>query len=251
MLLQGEVKDKGYAELPRQQEALYAHSSDVFMKADAQTGKHYYDLNAANKSYSGPWLFGKEHVQVFVRNLKAQWMQWCPIPADLRDGVPVRGNVIYEDSDGRNRMSNDMFEGVVRTEHGGRYFLGQTQHTFYDREFPSGQFRVVADLRIFLNQRLPYNPMMFGTNQNQAPATYAQQPAYESQPAYSQYSQQPHEQHPSYSQQPAYSEQPAQQPSYTQQPYSQQPSYSPPPSRFQPTYTQPTAPQNQPSDGGF
>jgi hypothetical protein len=217
-------------------------------------------------------LFGKEHVQVYVQSLKAQWMQWCPIPADLRDGLLVRGNVLYENPSGGYRMSRDLFEGVLRTEDGGRYFVGTTQHTFYGRNFADGQLRVVADLRILLNQRLPYNPMMFGTNQTEPPnfaryaAQPAQQPAYElrqpsyaEQPAYPQ-PQSGYAEQPSYPQQQApYSQLPVQQPGYLPQPsYAQQPAYAEPPgSAQQPRFSLPPATPNQKApfqgspDGGF
>jgi hypothetical protein len=160
MLLTGEVKDKGYEEPPRQQEAQYAQSSDMYLKSDAQTGRHFYDLNAANKSYAGPWLFGKENVECMVGRLKAQWVQWCPVPADLRDGIFMRGNVIYENPNGTSRGSTDLFEGELRTENGNRFFLGRTQHTFYGNNLPGGSLKVIANLNICLNQRLPYNPLM-------------------------------------------------------------------------------------------
>lgn len=160
MLLTGEIKDKSYDEPPRQQEPMYAQSSELFLKADAQTGRHFYDLNAANKSYAGPWLFGKENVECTVDRLQAKWMQWCPVPADLRDGILMRGNVIYENPNGSSRVSTDMFEGELRTENGNRFFLGRTQHTFYGRNLPNGSLRVVANLNICLDQRLPYNPLM-------------------------------------------------------------------------------------------
>lgn len=163
MQLTGEVKDDAYQELPRQKDALYASSTDTFLRADASTGKHYYDLNAASKAYSGPWLFGQQHVEVLVGNMKAQWVQWCPVPADIRDGVLMRGNVIYQNNNGTYRMSNDRYEGVIETDHGfgsSRYFVGRTQHTFYGRNLPNGSIRVIANIRIHLNERLAYNPMI-------------------------------------------------------------------------------------------
>lgn len=160
MQLDAEIKDDNYADMPRQQEAQYAHPSSAYLKSDAATGQNYVDLNAAAKSYSGAWLFGKENVECFVGNLKAQWMQWCPVPAGINDGVLMKGNVIYQNADGSYRMSTDMYEGVIRTEHSERYFEGRTQHTFYGRNLPGGQMRVVANLKIPLNQQLPYNPMI-------------------------------------------------------------------------------------------
>lgn len=169
MQLTAEVKYDGYDDLPRQQEVAYANSANTYLKADASTGKHYYDLNAASKGYSGPWLFGKQKVEVNVNGMRGQWIQWCPVPADIRDGVLMRGNVIYQNSDGSYRMSPDVYEGVVESEHGfegGRYFVGRTQHTFYSRNLPGGQMKVVANLRIHLDQRLPYNPMSGGGSGN-------------------------------------------------------------------------------------
>lgn len=249
MLLTGEVKDKSYEEAPRQQEALYAHSADQYLRADASTGKHYYDLNAANKSYAGPWLFGKEHVETNYEGRRAQWMQWCPIPADLRDGVFIRGNVIYENPDGTSRMSTDIFEGVLRTESRRRFFVGRTQHTFVGSNLPNGSIKVVANLNIYLNQRLPYNPLMIPPARegetyalNSPRPNYAQEPTYREQS----YSQQPsYQQQPNYPQQPRYSQQPSYSlpPSYA--PYSQQPIYNERAAEpQQSTYTQPTtAPQ--------
>jgi hypothetical protein len=230
MLLTGEVKDKSYEEPPRQQEALYAHSADQYLRADASTGKHYYDLNAANKSYAGPWLFGKEHVETMYEGRKAQWMQWCPVPADLRDSIFVRGNVIYENPDGTSRVSTDLFEGVLRTEDRRRFFIGRTQHTFVGSNLPNGAIKVVANLNICLNQRLPYNPLMVPpardgeTNALNTPSpNYGQEPGYRGQS----YSQQP----PVYSQQPNYYQEPG---------YSQQTGYS----GAEPIYNQrATAPQ--------
>ncbi len=187
MQLTAEVKDDNYQELPRQQEAMYAKSTDTFLRADASTGKHYYDLNAASKTYSGPWLFGKEHVEVNVNRMKGQWVQWCPIPADIRDGVLMRGNVIYQNQDGTFRRSSDLYEGVIETQ-GDRYFVGKTQHTFQSPNLPGGQMKVIANIRIRLNERLAYNPMMPRSQQSStasapAPAQYQQQ-----QPAAASYS---------------------------------------------------------------
>ncbi len=79
------------------------------------------------KAIQAPWLFGKEHVEVNVNRMKGQWVQWCPIPADIRDGVLMRGNVIYQNPDGTYRQSADLYEGVIETQ-GDRYFVGKTQH---------------------------------------------------------------------------------------------------------------------------
>lgn len=161
MLLDAEVKDDNYADMPRQQlQAQYAHPANSYLRADATTGKNYIDLNAAVKSYSGAWLFGSENVECFVGNLKAQWQQWCPIPAGIADGVLMRGNVIYQNPDKSYRTSHDQFEGVIRTVHGERVFEGETQHTFYGRTFPNGSLTVVAKLSIPLTQRLAHNPMI-------------------------------------------------------------------------------------------
>ncbi len=176
MQLTAEVKDDNYVELPRQQEALYAKSTDTLLRADASTGKHYYDLNAAAKSYSGPWLFGRQHIQVSVQGMNAQWMQWCPVPADIRDNIMMRGNVIYQNPNGTYRTSSDVYEGVIESEHGfegGRYFVGKTQHTFYANNLPGGRLQVVANIKIHLNERLPYNPMM--PQSNSPPAQYPQE----------------------------------------------------------------------------
>ncbi len=162
MQLQAEVKYDGYDDLPKQQEVKYADSNASYLKADVSTGKHYYDLNAASKTYSGPWLFGKQKVEVNLRGMRGQWIQWCPVPADVKDGVLLRGNVIYQNGDGSYRLSPDVYEGVIESEHGfegGRYFVGRTQHTFVSNNLPGGQLRVVANLRIHLDQRLAYNPM--------------------------------------------------------------------------------------------
>jgi hypothetical protein len=159
MLLNAEVKDDAYSELPRQADAQYAAPATNYLKADAATGRNYVDLNAAAQSYHGAWLFGKEQVQMNIGNLRARWVQWCPIPAGVADGVMVRGNVMYENTNGSYRMSNDVYEGIVRTKGGVRYFEGKTQHTFYGANVPNGEMRVVANLNIALTQRLAYNPM--------------------------------------------------------------------------------------------
>ncbi len=242
LLLNGEVKEDATRELPRQQESLYASaaSSDNLMKLDAGTGRRYYDLNAANRVYRGAWLFGQEHIQMFIGPLKAQWDQWCPVPADIPDGVLIKGTVVYEQAGGSWNRSADEFEGVLRTMGGVRYFVGKTQHTFTGRNIPNGMMKVVANLNVKLTGSASSNPLIPVRRQSQpyavggpgGPATYSpyarnsgeQAPAY--QPAY----QQPSDQ------------QPAQQPTYQQPNYQQsQPSYQ------QPSYTQ-WAPQ-QPAYG--
>ncbi|CAN5651972.1 hypothetical protein BH10CYA1_BH10CYA1_15000 [soil metagenome] len=161
MLLDAEIKDDNYNEMPRQQlQAQYAHPTNTYLRADASTGKNYIDLNAAAKNYTGAWLFGNENVQCFVGTLKAQWQQWCPIPAGIADGVLMRGNVIYQNPDQTYRTSSDQYEGVIRTVHGERVFEGETQHTFTGSNLPNGSMRVVAKLYIPLTQRLAYNPMI-------------------------------------------------------------------------------------------
>lgn len=177
MLLNAEIKDDAYSDLPRQQEAQYAHPAQTYLKADAATGQHYVDLNAAAKTYVGAWLFGRQQVETFVGRLKAQWQQWCPVPAGIADGVLLRGNVMYENGDRGYRMSNDTYEGVLRTEGGVRCFQGQTTHTFYGRNFPGGSLRVQANLNIPLTQRLAYNPMVVMPSRQvaSAPARYSGQ----------------------------------------------------------------------------
>lgn len=177
MQLNAEIKDDNYQELPRQQEAMYAKSTDTFLRADASTGKHYYDLNAASKTYSGPWLFGRERVEVNVDRMKGNWVQWCPVPADIRDGVLMRGNVIYQNQDGTYRQSSDVYEGVIET-HGDRYFVGRTQHTFVSPNLPGGQMKVVANIRICLNERLSYNPMIPRSQQSSMASAPPQQQSY-------------------------------------------------------------------------
>lgn len=185
MLLNAEIKDEGYADLPRQQQAQYAQPTQTYLKADASTGKNYIDLNAAAKTYNGAWLFGQEHVECYVGRLKAQWLQWCPVPAGIADGVLLRGNVIYQNADKTYTMSSDQYEGVLRTEGHERIFIGKTQHTFHGSNLPNGSMRVVADLRINLNERLAYNPMVSLPSQQ-----IAQRPnSYQSAP-YGQYGQQ-------------------------------------------------------------
>lgn len=177
MLLNAEIKDDSYSDLPRQQEAKYAHPEQTYLKADASTGQRYVDLNAAAKTYIGPWLFGQQQVETFVGRLKAQWSQWCPVPAGIADGVLLRGNVMYENPNHTYRMSNDTYEGVIRTEGGVRYFQGQTTHTFYGRNFPGGSMRVQANLNIALTERFASNPMVVAPSRQVANArSYAQRP---------------------------------------------------------------------------
>lgn len=178
MLLTAEVRDDHYADLPRQQAPQYAYPAAQYLKADASSGRNYIDLNAAAKTYSGAWLFGKQHVQVGVNGMRAEWVQWCPIPAGIADGVMLKGNVIYQNQDGSYRMSNDLYEGIIRTEGYTRVFEGQTQHTFRGANLPNGQVQVVANLNIPLNQQLAYNPMivMPHTQQAQQPQQSPQAP---------------------------------------------------------------------------
>ncbi len=113
--------------------------------------------------YRGAWLYGSEHVQVFVGRLKAEWEQFCPVPADVRDGILMRGNVLYRQSSGGWSKSGDQFEGVLRTEHGRgglRYFVGKTQHTFRGSQLPNGQLTVIAKLEIPLSHKAPNNPLV-------------------------------------------------------------------------------------------
>ncbi|HEY9733509.1 MAG TPA: hypothetical protein V6C89_16440 [Drouetiella sp.] len=274
MLLDAEVKDDNYADMPRQQlQAQYAHPANSYLRSDASTGKNYIDLNAAVKSYSGAWLFGSENVECFVGNLKAQWQQWCPIPAGIADGVLMRGNVIYQNPGNTYRTSSDQFEGVIRTEHGERIFEGETQHTFYGKNFPGGSLKVVAKLSIPLTQRLAHNPMIvlpsrqntaYNSGSNQRPvvaSSYSNYQRYDqpvsqfqySQPQYAQpqYAQPQNSQYqnlqPQYSppqvSQTQYAPQQAPQPQYSQQQTAAQPaSYQP---RYAATYN------DQKPDGGF
>lgn len=92
--------------------------------------------------------------------MNAQWIQWCPVPAGINDGVPLRGNVIYQNADNTYRMSKDQYQGVIRTSGDVRYFEGRTQHTFTGNSVPGGYLRVMADLHIPLTQQLAYNPMI-------------------------------------------------------------------------------------------
>lgn len=248
LLLNGEVKEDATRELPRQQEPLYAASSDNYVKLDSGTGRQYYDLNAANRSYRGAWLYGQEHIQVLVGPLKAQWDQWCPIPADIPDGVLIKGSVVYQQPNGSWNPSADEFEGILRTSGGIRYFVGKTQHTFTGRNVPGGMMKVVANLNVKLTGSASSNPLMPIRRQSTpyqvggagGPATYepyarSQSGAYGS-PTPSSYSQSA----PAYSQPAGYS-QPSYSPPYSQSSgYSQQPTYSPPASGYggpsQPAY---------------
>lgn len=160
MLLNAEIKDDHYGDLPRQQlQAQYAYPAPTYLKADAVTGRNYVDLNAAAASYQGAWLFGTQNVNVLVGGLKAEWVQWCPVPAGIGDGILLRGNVVYENPDRSFRRSDDVYEGVIRTEGATRVFEGQTQHTFTGKNVPGGYLKVSAPLRIPLLQRFAYNPM--------------------------------------------------------------------------------------------
>jgi hypothetical protein len=168
MLLNAEVKDDSYADLPRQQQAQYAHPAQTYLKADASTGRHYIDLNEAAKTYRGAWLFGEQSVEMYVDGLQAQWRQWCPIPAGIPDGVLLRGTVVYANQDKTYRKSNDTFEGTIETINGVRHFIGQTTHTFVSRYLPGGTARVEARLNIPLTQTLAYNPMSVSPVRQQA-----------------------------------------------------------------------------------
>lgn len=114
-------------------------------------------------TYRGAWLYGQEHVQVLVGRLKAEWEQFCPIPADLQDGILLRGNVLYRGGNGGWHKSPDLFEGVLHTTTGNgglRFFVGKTQHTFYASNLPGGQLKVVANLNIPLSHRSPSSPLV-------------------------------------------------------------------------------------------
>ncbi|MBX3151689.1 hypothetical protein KF728_16155 [Candidatus Obscuribacterales bacterium] len=146
--------------MPKQQETFSASASDTYLKSDAQTGRHYIDLNTAMDNYRGAWLYGQEHVRVLVGRMKAEWEQFCPVPADVQDGILMRGNVLYRQANGGWNKSPDQFEGVIRTNSGCRYFVGKTQHTFYARNLPNGHLQVVADLNIPLSHRSPSSPLV-------------------------------------------------------------------------------------------
>ncbi len=181
MVLQGEVKDNHARPIPKYEDAVYGRSDSTYLKADTSTGRHYVDLNSAMDNYRGAWLYGNEHVVTNVGRLRAEWEQFCPVPADIRDGILIRGNVLYRHRDGSWAKSGDQFEGVLRTvhgAHGGRFFVGRTQHTFHGRQFKGGSIKVVAQLNLKLSQRAPSNPLFkvpraaSNTNQNQEPARY-------------------------------------------------------------------------------
>jgi hypothetical protein len=184
MLLQGEVKDNSVVELPKQYDTEYGAAtaaSETCLKADAQTGRHYVDLNTAMTTYQGAWLYGHEHVIVYVGRMKADWEQFCPIPADVRDGVLMKGNVLYRNADGTWRKSSDQFEGTLSTQPGpggGRWFVGRTQHTFLGSNIPGGRLCVVANLNMHLSQSSPSNPLVTipkpRAEQQNEPASYTQ-----------------------------------------------------------------------------
>lgn len=179
LVLNGEVKSTAtYEELPKQQETFNATESESYLKADAQTGRHYVDLNTAMTTYRGAWLYGQEHVRTMVGRLKAEWEQFCPIPADLQDGILLRGNVLYRQANGGWNKSPDLFEGVLHTNTGNggmRYFVGKTQHTFYAANLPGGHLKVVADLNIPLSHRSPSSPLV---SIPQSASNSYQQPSY-------------------------------------------------------------------------
>ena len=158
---------------------MYSAASESYLTSEASTGRHYVDLNAAMNTYRGAWLYGREHVQVYVGRMKAEWEQFCPVPADIRDGVLMKGNVLYRKSNGGWNRSGDQFEGVLRTEHGrggGRYFVGKTQHTFFGSNLPSGKLTVVANLSIPLSHKSPQNPLVPVSSRPSAPTS---QPSYQ------------------------------------------------------------------------
>lgn len=169
MLLNAEIKDDHYVEMPRQQEAQYAYPAARYLKADASTGQSYIDLNAAARSYSGPWLMGHQSLNAASGEHSITWYQSCLVPAGIADGVLIRGNVIYQNPDGSYRLSNDSFEGVLRTGTDYRYFEGQTQHTFPLKDPPYGELHLLGQLLTPLTQTMPYNPMI-AIQANAAPA---------------------------------------------------------------------------------
>lgn len=149
--------------MPKQQETYSATASDSYLKSDAQTGRKYIDLNTAMDTYRGAWLYGQQHVQVLVGRMKAEWEQFCPIPADVQDGILLKGNVLYRQANGGWSRSQDQFEGVLRTTTGNgglRFFVGRTQHTFFGRNLPNGHLQVVANLNIPLSHRSPSSPLV-------------------------------------------------------------------------------------------
>lgn len=185
-MLQGEVKDNHAREIPMQAmaqsdkyDALYGQSTDSYLKQDAKTGQHYVDLNAAMHTYRGAWLYGQEHIITHVGRLRAEWEQFCPVPCDIGDGVLLRGNVLYRQQGGGWSKSDDLFEGVLNTlhgRHGGRYFVGKTQHTFFGKNFQNGRLKVEADLDIALSHKSPNNPMVsVPTQASNAQPTYQRQ----------------------------------------------------------------------------
>lgn len=163
MLLNAEIKEDNYVDLPRQETPQMAQPASQFLKADVSTGQHYIDLNAAATAYSGPWLFGKQHIVVPTPGGTGSWDQSLPVPAGIADGVLIKGNVIYSNGDGTYRMSPDRFQGVIRTEGSWRVFEGSTEHTFDDG------VHVVADLNIPFSQILPYNPLIVVPPRNAPP----------------------------------------------------------------------------------
>lgn len=160
MLLNAEIKDDNYVEMPRQQQPEYAYPAAKYLKADASTGQHYIDLNAAAQSYPGPWLMGRQTVSGSANEMNISWHQSCLIPAGIADGVLIKGNVIYQQPDGTYRLSPDQFEGVLRTGPQYRYFEGQTQHTYHSQEVAFGELHMTGQLMTPLTQSLPYNPMI-------------------------------------------------------------------------------------------
>jgi hypothetical protein len=149
-----------YEEMPKQQETYNASASETYLKSDVQSGRHYVDLNTAMDTYRGAWLYGQEHVRVLVGRMKAEWEQFCPIPADIQDGILLKGNVLYRQANGGWSRSQDQYEGVLRTNGGVRVFVGRTQHTFFARNLPNGHLQVVADLNIPLSHRSPSSPLV-------------------------------------------------------------------------------------------
>lgn len=160
MLLNAEIKDDNYAEMPRQPEPQYAYPAAKYLKADAASGQSYVDLNAAAQGYSGPWLMGRQTVSSSAQDITIDWHQSCLVPAGIADGVLIKGNVIYQNRDGTYRLSADQFEGVLRTGPQYRYFEGQTQHTYHAADVPFGELHLNGQLMTPLTQTLPYNPMI-------------------------------------------------------------------------------------------
>lgn len=154
----------------------------TYLKSDAKSGSHYVDLNAAmTGGYRGAWLYGSEHIVTHVGKLRAEWEQFCPVPADIRDGILLKGNVFYRHNNGNWVKSPDRYEGVLRTVHGangGRYFVGRTQHTFHSRRFKGGSLRVQAHLNIRLSHRAPSNPLFKVPARNKALVHHYQRRTY-------------------------------------------------------------------------